>query len=617
MKRKILIWLLVGTMCFSTVACSSSENVSETDYENSEDDKEVAKTQVEETITTKAEEESNTLLDNMSKQQLSSIAMLNYMTVLSQEINASANSKLYLDNIYSSIVNNINPNAVDEDSMAQIKEILNTIYSYQSIETKRERMQYLYEQNQANAIQQAIPEPISILSIVGSESPLKMIASTVYMAVDSMNSYQAYLNDVESEYLQESWELDDNVAESLHESRTEAFSYMVDMCQKNNLDGNLALNEKSVENFVTWKNNDNYTRRIEFLEKNKDTYKAYGKYWLVLAESYYEQGNYEKCLNAVNTYEGMQIDTFRKDRDFAKTLSMAIAAAEEIYEGVEYKEITEHYLDVLLENIEVEDWTLRYFAAQSYMGLYATTENRDYLIKAFDLTEENVNYLIDKQYAKNQEYLSDIKKEEAKETASKDEKKEIRKYNKMLKEERKKALPPVYQPLVINCDLLFGLADKIEISDEDKKKVDAMLHLKDKPLFLTQQLEQKYWFEPIEKQKELKIDFDGTVLEIPVSFLAQETTLKVSVIEKGKETVIYDDWKLDEVKREEKNQIDTFTAVYKSKKIKKQDYTDGMAIKIEIIPREGSTYDTLVYELKADSGRKFFILDDVNFKKVK
>lgn len=117
MKRKILIWLLVGTMCFSTVACSSSENVSETDYENSEDDKEVAKTQVEETITTKAEEESNTLLDNMSKQQLSSIAMLNYMTVLSQEINASANSKLYLDNIYSSIVNNINPNAVDEDSM--------------------------------------------------------------------------------------------------------------------------------------------------------------------------------------------------------------------------------------------------------------------------------------------------------------------------------------------------------------------------------------------------------------------------------------------------------------------------------------------------------------------
>ena len=146
--------------------------------------------------------------------------------------------------------------------MSQIKEILNTIYSYQSIETKRERMQYLYEQNQAAAIQQAIPNPVSMLNIVKSGNPIKMIASTIYMAVDSTTSYQEYLSELESEYLQDGWKLDDSVAENLHESRTEAFSYMVDMCQKNNLDGNLALNEKSVDNFVLWKNNDNNNRRI-------------------------------------------------------------------------------------------------------------------------------------------------------------------------------------------------------------------------------------------------------------------------------------------------------------------------------------------------------------------
>ena len=87
--------------------------------------------------------------------------------------------------------------------------------------------------------------------------------------------------------------------------------------------------------------------------------------------------------------------------------------------------------------------------------------------------------------------------------------------------------------------------------------------------------------------------------------------------EKEKKAVVYNDWKLDEVKREKEGKIDTFNAVYKCKKIKKQEYVDGMTVKVEIIPREGSTYKTLIYEFKADSGKKFFILDDVNFKKVK
>lgn len=616
MKRKILISMFICMACFTMSACNFVKDKKENKTDEIVENDEISKKNVADER--KLNVEIDEYMDSMSQQQLSSISMLNYMTVLSQEINASSNSKLYLDNVYSSIVNNINPNAVDEASMSQIKEILNTIYSYQSIETKRERMQYLYEQNQAAAIQQAIPNPVSMLNIVKSGNPIKMIASTIYMAVDSTTSYQAYLSEVESEYLQDGWKLDDSVAENLHESRTEAFSYMVDMCQKNNLDGNLALNEKSVDNFVLWKNNDNNTRRIEFLEKNEDTYKAYGKYWLVLAESYYEQGDYEECLKAVDTYESMQIDMFRKDRDFAKTLSIAIAAAEEVYEDGEYKNTAEHYLNLLLENIEVEDWTLRYFAAQSYMGLYARTQNTDYLIKAFDLTEENVNYLIDEQYMKNQEYLSEVKKVIVKEeTASKEEKKEAKEYNKMLKEERKKELPPIYQALVVNCDLLFGLADEIQISDEEKQKINRMLHSEDKPLFLVQQLEQKYWFEPKENPQELKIDFDGTMLEIPVSFLAQGTTIKVSVKEKEKKAVVYNDWKLDEVKREKEGKIDTFTAVYKCKKIKKQEYVDGMTVKVEIIPREGSTYKTLIYEFKADSGKKFFILDDVNFKKVK
>ena len=186
-----------------------------------------------------AEEEQSTSLSMMSDKQLSSISMLNHMTVLSQEINASANSKLYLDNVYSDIVNNINPNAVDEDSMDQIKVLLNTIYAYQSIETKRERLKYIFEQNQAKALQKAVPNPISVHALVVAGNPIKSLFAVTSMAVDAAASYKSYLNEVENKYLEDGWVLEDSAAQSLHESRKEAFSYMVEMCQKYNLDGKL------------------------------------------------------------------------------------------------------------------------------------------------------------------------------------------------------------------------------------------------------------------------------------------------------------------------------------------------------------------------------------------
>lgn len=44
--------------------------------------------------------------EHLTDTQHNSINMLNYLTVLTQEINSSKNSKLYLEQAYSSIVNN-------------------------------------------------------------------------------------------------------------------------------------------------------------------------------------------------------------------------------------------------------------------------------------------------------------------------------------------------------------------------------------------------------------------------------------------------------------------------------------------------------------------------------
>ena len=551
-----------------------------------------------------------------SDKQQSSIAMLNYMTVLTQEINSSANSKIYLDNVYSSIVNNINPNAVDEDSLYQIRSLLNTIYSYQSIETKRERLQYLYEQNQANAILKAVPNPMSVLNIALSGDYVKMAVSAVFLVIDSAASYETYKSEVEKEFLQENWALDDAAAESLHESRKEAFTYMVEMCQKHGLPGKLALNEKSVENFVSWKNNDNITRRIEFLEKNQDTYKAYGKYWLVLSDSYYENGDFDKCLKCIDTYEDLHIDTFRKDRDLAKALSKAVLAAQNEYSGVKYNTLAEKYANTILSNIEPEDWALRFFSAQTYYDLYARTKNKDYLQKAYDLTVENVNYLIDEQQSKNKEYTAELVKIEAKKDDPKEKKNEIKEYNKWREKERKTELPPVYQPLMLNCDFLVGLAEEIGISDTEKTKLDNMLHPKGSSLFLVQPLDDLYRFTNKADSLAPDIVFNGKKLEIPVTQVAFESTIKVTVTEGGTETV-YDDWKLEKVDRKTKGDINTFNAIYESKGIGKQKYSENSSIKVEIIPPKGCSYENVEYSFKASKSKKLFVIDGIGFEMVK
>jgi len=548
----------------------------------------------------------------LTEKQTSAISMLNYITVLSQEINSSSNSKLYLDNAYSAIVNNINPNAVDNDSMSEIRTLLNTINAYQSIATKRERLRYIYQQNQAKAIQKALPNPMSILNIVQADNPAKALISSIYMAVDSKSSYESYVSESSDKYMQDGWALDDEASENLYESRTDAFAYMVEMCNENDLDGKLALNENAVAEFVKWENNTNVTRRIEFLEKNQSTYCAYGKYWLVLAESYYDAGEYQKCLNAINKYEAMDIIIFRKDHDFAKTLTIGLAAAGEIKEDIFYVNIADHYLDLLLDNMETNDWTLRYVAATSYMDLFKKTDDKAYLVKAYDLIKENVNYLIDEQYTQNDIYMAEILKQTAKKTDSKETKKEIDNYNKWIKEERKRELPPVYEPLVMNCELLFGLADELGISRSEQKTVNNMLHSGDKPLFLVAQLENKYTFDSSNKVSIPDIEFDGKKLYIPANLLSQGTQIRAYIIDES-ETNSVEDWNLIEVDRGKETTVDKFIVTYESKIVKKYDFKDGDRVRIDIIPPDNSVYDTISFTFSVSVTKKLKILSDTKF----
>lgn len=566
----------------------------------------VAQQTAEEATQKAAEEEESRALTETQK---NSIAMLNYLAMLSQQINSSKNSRMYLEEAYDALINNTNPENVNELTESHLSSLLDIIEKYRMIAVKRERLEYIYNQNKAKAIKEAIPNPIGVLSAVTSFDYKRLAASVIYMAVDSVTSYNAYNTEIEQEYLQDGWELDDEEAENLHDSRKRAFLYMIDIVQEYDIPGKLALNETSIENFVTYQNKTNNAQKIQFFESEENTYNAFGSYWLELAECYYDAEEYEKCLDAISTYENVQTGIFRKDYEFAQVLPKVIVAAEEVYSGKEYVEYTEKHLKTLIDNTEKSEWSLRYFAAQMYMDLYAKTKESSYLNTAFDLVLNNVNYLAGEQNSMNKTYLSAVQEVTASDTATKDEKKQVKKYNKSLKEQRKIELPPVYEPLLVNCELLFALADECNISDTQKNRIEGILD----SAFLTTTIAQKYSFTP----ENISVDatYDKDTLVLPASVVSENSVIKVSVSDGGS-TTVYDDWTVKEVDRANgDDDFDGFEVTYVSKSAGKQNWSADSTVKVEITEPDADD-SSYVVNFKVNSYKKIFMITTVEFEQV-
>ena len=543
----------------------------------------------------------------LTDEQANAIAMLNYITVLTQDVNASKNSRLYMEQAYSSLINNTYPSAVDSRTLSQLTGLLDTMERYRMAALQRERLEYIYEQNQAQAIRAAVPNPLSMISAVQSFRPSKIAAAVVYMAVDSITSYTAYTAEADLQYLMAGWALDDEEASALHESRRNTFAYMINMVGEYELPGDLTLTESSVEEFVKWKNNENVVGRIQFLESNQAAYQSYGGYWLLLAQSYYDNGDYEKCLDAVRAYGDMNNRIFRKDYELANVLPSAISAAEQLYSGRKYESVAAAYVQTLLDNTDHDDWALRYYAAQVYIDLAAQTNDRAYLETAYGIVLDNVNYLVGEQQSLNAAYIAPVQKAAVPKDATKNVKKQIENANKALEETRKTELPPVCEPLRLNCDLLFALADELEISESERQKIDGILHLKGAPIFLTEALDDAYWFlhDSTPEGEDVDIEFGGTVIILPAACCTSDALITVTVQEAdAAEPVVLTDWKVDAVKRVTEDDVSTYRVVYTSEEARRHEWRPGAAIQLDIQPKADADLPAYHFEYTTEGTKK-------------
>lgn len=521
------------------------------------------------------------------------IAFLNYLCYVSQDINDSANNRLYLEEIYSKLINNTKPQNVDDHTKSEILDLLDVIERHRLIDVKRERLKLIHEQNQSNAIRSALPDAHSVMNVVlSSKNFISLAFSVCYMATDSWTGYKNSISQSEKEFFEANASLDDAEAAEFHARRKGMFSYMVDMCKKFSLDS--SLNENQIKQFVSMKNETNVTLRISQLESQKYIYKTFGSYWLLLANSYFEEGEYQKCVDAIESYRDLNIGILRYDYDYANALPKAMAAKKYLYENriiskAEYENYILTGCQDIEKNIDVQDWSLRYFVAQSYIDLYNSTNNIEFLKKAYQMCSDTVAFLVGEQRKLNSTYLNAVVSVDPPQNATKDVKNEYSRYNQELKNNRKTELPPAYEPLLLHCDLLFAIAEKLNLDSSEKSKINRILHENDTPLFLTDTLDGYYWFDnkgKVMTPNDMIIEYDKDTIVIPASYATQNISITVSVASGGS-TAVFDDWQIKKVDRDKEGDINTFTAKFTSEKADDYDWQGGEIVSITIYPHSG------------------------------
>lgn len=243
----------------------------------------------------------------------------------------------------------------------------------------------------------------------------------------------------------------------------------------------------------------------------------------------------------------------------------------------------------------------------------------NYKKKAYEIAKDNVSVLLKEQEKLNSTYLADLKKVEVEEPnykflkkkEEKERKKEYKEevskakeYNKEMKKNRKTELPPLYEPLIVNCDLLFALAEDLNVSADEKTNIEKILETEENGIFISKAVNDRYSFST--NNNEYKMVFNGKTMDIPAYLLSDGAEIIITINDNGKKTIV-EDCKIKEVERIEKV-FESFVTHITSKTLSKYDWMADTKIIVEIY--NGKEYDPIKFNFKVSNYKDRWLLPD-------
>lgn len=165
---------------------------------------------------------------------------------------------------------------------------------------------------------------------------------------------------------------------------------------------------------------------------------------------------------------------------------------------------------------------------------------------------------------------------------------------------------------------MFALAEEINISADEKARIETILHENGEEIFLTQILDNRFWFE--NKPEEMNADeitilFDGESLSLPATCVTNKSDIQITISGEEKDTLI-EDWSVSKVKRPKKSKdCSEFLVSFESKEAKDYKYQSGETVTIKIIPIADTPDENIIFKYNVKSDKKLMVFDGVVFER--
>ena len=471
--------LLILNLSIISVATSTDSNISNSNVNiENENDK------------------SNTITDQ--------IILMNYITTKIEEV-INTRDEILLYETLDNIENNIKPSYLKSTTREKVLKLIDGIYEKLKENIALKRINYIYEQKEANAMNEVLkPNVMSLLTTsiatTVTKDPMTAALTIGSLVVDRVQAYNTAIEESEDKYLKDNWKIEDEILENVKTLKKDLLEYRSKMVEEHNIPDEMVLSPKDVDEYGKNSIESNNSIRLRFFQDNLSVYKGYPQIFLELARCYYENQDYKKCVEYIDKYLNIGVNIFKTDKELAKVYPLGFIAASTYMDNTEYEKYVLTNIDKMNEMViqyDIDDSLsdVKYKAALIYLNLYRRTNNATLLKDAYERAKSNIVFLIKKQKELNKEYieLSFGEKGEA----------------------------PVNNYMVLNLEVLYSLMEKLNLGQNEKNNIMQILYNTNKEhLFYNLELDEKYYlgdytndFKNLKKFKEFDTYLFGSYLQ--------------------------------------------------------------------------------------------------------
>lgn len=294
-----------------------------------------------------------------------------------------------------------------------IADFRNDISEFKSIDVKRERLEYIYNQKKSMEIASLVPNALSVATVAfSSGDPKRAIIAVAGTALSSINSYLTTKQKNELEKIQDQWNLDDEASKVFNNLTNSIFINLTVLSQNYGFSRSDFASPETIKEFVRIAEDENTTAKdiiMRFVgNRTEEELSKFSDYWRIIATAYYELEDYKSALSSIKKYEECFEDVFYHDENYAQMMMIKAYCIDEL--SIDKTKIVDELVeiaDAIYNNFrEDEGWVQKYYCYQLYMDIADYTGDKSYLVKAFALLNE-VFYTNIKTYADNlKDYLS-------------------------------------------------------------------------------------------------------------------------------------------------------------------------------------------------------------------